>query len=263
MKNSIDQANQSFDSLNYKDAISNYEKSLNLAIQNTPNAKEQIANIYLKLGYCLMYENQAERSSENIMNALKIIVEIFGINHKKTADTLTMIGTLNFLCSRFEQAQANFKMARDIYSKIKDVADNELASIYKMEGNIYEKLANPNSAIQSYEFSQSYYEKNLETNIVSVYELARDLAFLYQKKGEYSKSYQKAQRAYDIMSTKLEKDANALALLQERLGENAFEMKDNIKASEHFLIAEKHYSTILPANSVKFAELKMKQDLLK
>lgn len=210
-----------------------------------------------------MYENQPEKSSQNILNALKLIVDIFGINHKRTAETLTMIGTLNFLCNRFDQAQANFKMARDIYSKINDNSEDELASISKMEGNMYEKLKNVDLAISSYEKAEHHYEKNADPNIVNIYELKRDLAYLFQKKGQFSKSYEKALAAYQIMSTKLEKDSMALALLQERLGENAFEMNMKSKASEHFLAAEKHYATILPSNSVKFAELKMKQDLLK
>ncbi len=210
-----------------------------------------------------MYENQPEMSSQNILNALKIVVEIFGINHKRTADTLSMIGTLNFLCNRFDQAQSNFKMARDIYSKISDSADDELASIYKIEGNIFEKLKNSVLAIKNYEQAEQFYEKKIEVNIVNVYEIKRDLAYLYQKQGEYSKSYQKALIAYEIMSTKLEKDSMALALLQERLGENAFEMNMKSTAAGHFFNAEKHYADILPANSVKFAELRVKQDLLK
>lgn len=223
---------------------------------------EQTANLFIKIGYCHIYRNCPEEASKSLLEALKIILNLYGQNHLKTGQVLAIIGTLNFFCNRMDQAFQNFTLALQIYDKHPEAIAEEKASIYRILGNISEKKKNIDDAIKYYNASIQLYEKNYQVNIVQIYEIKRDLANILLSKGEYERAYNNASEAYSIAEQYMEKDPMALASLQETLGECSFEMKDENKCLQHLKKAQELYVEHLGVNNIKYAELQVKISLL-
>jgi len=258
LQQSLDHANEAFNGLEYEKALKSYKQILNIISQHQEQETEAKANIYLRIGQCLLFINRPAESADYFVASLKIILQLFGKNHIRTAQILALMGNLNFMCNRLEQAFSNFEESRKIYMTLSNIQPSELASILRLMGNVHERLQHYFKALDLYQEAIYYFEQEQTKNILQVYETRKDTAKIFLKLSKFEEAYQQYSNCINLANQYLERDPLALSDLEERCGELSIKTNQHLRAAQHFENASKLTAEKVGDTHMKVTELSLK-----
>jgi tetratricopeptide (TPR) repeat protein len=181
----------------YKEAITFYEKALEILKKTLPLNHPNLASSYNNIG--VVYKNMGEYSKALSSNekALEIRQQSLPPNHLNLASSYNNIGLVYNNMGEYSKALSSYEKALEIRQQSLLLNHPNLASSYNNIGGVYDNMGEYSKALSSYEKALEIQQQSLPSNHPDLAAPYNNIGILYEKMGEYSKAQSFYERAVD------------------------------------------------------------------
>ena len=140
---------------NYTQALSYYEKALQIQLQIYGEQHPSVATSYNNIGCVYSDQGDYNKALSYYEKALQIRLQVYGEQHPDVAVSYNNIGLVYSEQGDYDQALSYYEKALSIWSQINSEQHPDVAVNYSNIGSVYANRGNYNRAL-------SYYEKALQ-----------------------------------------------------------------------------------------------------
>jgi tetratricopeptide (TPR) repeat protein len=187
----------------HTDAITYYEKSLEIRQKTLPANYPSLATSYNNIGE--VYRNMGEYSKalSSHEKALEIYQKTLPANHPLLATSYNNIGFVYNNMGEYSKALSYYEKALEIRQKTLPANHPHLATSYNNIGLVYDNMGEYSKALSSYEKALEIRQETLPENHPLLATSYNNIGFVYENMGEYSKALSFFERALDIKQRSL------------------------------------------------------------
>jgi tetratricopeptide (TPR) repeat protein len=182
----------------YKEAITYYEKALEIQQQSLPPNHPSLAMSYNNIGN--VYHNMGEYSKalSSYEKALEIKQQSLPPNHPNLAVSYNNIGNVYSNMGEYSKALSSYEEALEIQQQSLPPNHPDLATSYGNIGAVYHEMGEYSKALSSHEKALEIRQQSLPPNHPDLAMSYNNIGNVYYRMGEYSKALSFYQRAVDI-----------------------------------------------------------------
>jgi tetratricopeptide (TPR) repeat protein len=182
----------------YTEAITYYEKSLEINQKMLPENHSSLATIYNSIG--LVYSTMSEYSEalSHCEKALEIRQKTFPANHPNLASSFNNIGQVYNKMGEYSKALSYHEKALEVKQKTLPANHPDLATCYNNIGLVSQHMGEYLKTLSYYEKALEIYRKTLPANHPSLATSYNNIGAVYENMGEYSKALSYYEHALDI-----------------------------------------------------------------
>ena len=182
----------------YKEAITFYEKALEIDKKTLSPNDPELAKTYNSIGS--VYYNMGEYSKglSYYEKALVIKQQSLPSNHPSLAMSYNNIGIVYYNMGEYLKALSSYEKALEIKQQSLPSNHPSLASSYNNIGNVYQNMVEYSKALSSYEKALEIRQQSLPSNHPDLGASYNNIGMIYEKMGEYSKAQSFYERAVNI-----------------------------------------------------------------
>ncbi|CAF2636615.1 unnamed protein product [Rotaria sp. Silwood2] len=214
----------------YEEAISFYQKSLDINKNILPSNHLNLARSYLNIGG--LYDtlgNYAEAFSF-YEKASDIYRQTLPLDHHDFAAVYNSIGHVYEHTGEYSKALSYYIKGLDISQKTLPWNHPSLAASYNKIGAIYDRMGHYSEALSSQEKTLEIYQKTLPPNHPALAACYGCIGSTYCSMGEYSKALSSHEAALAIYQKTLPSNHSSLSVVYGNIGYVYSNMGDNSKA---------------------------------
>ncbi|CAF3265936.1 unnamed protein product [Rotaria sp. Silwood2] len=202
----------------HKEALSFYEKALEISRKILPDDHPTLAHIYSNIG--IAYNNMGDYSKtfEFYDKARQIYEKSPPPNHLDLAICYAKIGSMYDYRGDYSKALEFYEKAHQIKEKVLSPYHSDLAISYSNVGQAYNNMGDYSKALEFYEKALKIEEKALCTNDPSLAASYNNIGQVYKNMGDYSKALEYYEKAHQIKEKALPSNHPDLALSYNNIG---------------------------------------------
>jgi tetratricopeptide (TPR) repeat protein len=187
----------------YEDAITFYDKTIEIDKKTLPPNHLTFANTYNNIG--TVYKNMGDypKALSYYEKALEIQKQSLPPNHPDLASSYCNIGIVYQNMGDYPKALSYYEKALEIQKQSLPPNHPDLAMSYNNIGIVYENMGDSPKALSSYEKALEIKQQSLPPNHPSLAMSYYNIGLLYEKKGDYSKARSFYERAVNIAQQSL------------------------------------------------------------
>ena len=182
----------------YTEAITYYNKSLEISQKTLPANHPSLATSYHSIG--LVYKNMGEYSKalSYYEKALEIRQKTLPPNHPDLPTSYNTIGSVYDNMGEYSKALSYYEKEFEIEQKTLPANHPHLASSYNNIGLVYKNMGEYSKALSSHEKALEIRQKNLPANHPALAQSYNNIGLVYNDMGEYSKALSYYEKALEI-----------------------------------------------------------------
>jgi tetratricopeptide (TPR) repeat protein len=221
----------------YQEAITFYEKSLEIDKKTLPPNHPNLAASYNNIG--MVYDNMGEYSKalSSHEKALEIKQQSLPPNHPDLASSYNNIGAVYDNMGEYSKALSYYEKALAIRQQSLPANHPDLAKSYNNIGLVYDNMGEYSKALSYYEKALAIRQQSLPPNHPDLAKSYNNIGLVYYNMGEYSKalsSYEKAleirQQSLPANHPDLASSYNNIGLVYDDMGEYSKALSSHEKA---------------------------------
>jgi tetratricopeptide (TPR) repeat protein len=203
----------------YKEALSYYEKALEIRQQSLPPNHPNLAASYNNIG--TVYKNMGEYSKalSYYEKALEIRQRSLPPNHPDLASSYNNIGNVYYSMGEYSKALSFHERTLGIQQQLLPPNHPDLASSYNNIGNVYYSMGEYSKALSSHEKALGIRKQSLPPNHPDLAQSYNNIGLVYSKMGEYSKALSHYEKDLEIRQQSLPPNHPDLAKSYNNSGE--------------------------------------------
>ncbi len=182
----------------YKEAMTFYEKALEIEQQSLPPNHPHLALSYDNIGLVYRSMNEYPQALSYHEKALQIQQNSLSPNHPDLGSSYNNIGLVYDNMGEYSKALSSHKKAVEIRQQSLAANHPDLAASYKNIGNVYYKMGDYSQALLSYEKAFEIKEQSLPLNHPDLGGLYNNIGLVYEHMDECSKAQLCYERAVSI-----------------------------------------------------------------
>jgi tetratricopeptide (TPR) repeat protein len=232
----------------YTEALSYYEKALEIKQKILPANHPRLASCYNNIG--LAYDNMGEYSKalSYFEKTLEIKQKNLPANHPDLATSYNDIGLLYSKMGEYSKALSYYEKDLEISGKTLPANHPDLAASYNNIGLVHSKMGEYSKALSYYEKDLEISEKTLPANHPSSATCYNNIGGVYDKMGEHSKAFSYYEKALGIREKSLPVNHPLLATSYSNIGGLYYDMGEYSKALSYYEKDLEISGKTLPAN---------------
>jgi tetratricopeptide (TPR) repeat protein len=232
----------------YTEAITYYEKSLEIKQKTLPANHPDLADSYNNIGS--VYDDMGEYSKalSYYEKALEIYQKTLPANHPDLATSYNNIGSVYVNMGEYSKALSSYEKALETYQKTLPANHPDLATSHNNIGSMYVNMGEYSKALSYYEKALEIFQKALPANHPNLANSYNNIGAVYYNMGEYSKVLSSYEKALEIFQKTLPVNHPNLANSYNNIGAVYYNMGEYSKALSYYEKALEIYQKTLPAN---------------
>jgi tetratricopeptide (TPR) repeat protein len=218
----------------YEEAITFYEKSLEIKQKTLPPNHLSFASTYNNIG--AVYQNMGDYSKalSSYEKALEIDQQSLPPNHPDLAHSYNNIGAVCQNMGDYPKALSYYEKDLEISQKSLPPNHPDLASSYNNIGNVYFHLEEYSKALSYYEKALEIRKQSLPPNHPGLAHSYGNIGNVYQNMGDYPKTLSSYEKALEIQKQSLPPNHPDLASSYNNIG-LLYEKKGDYSKARSFL----------------------------
>jgi tetratricopeptide (TPR) repeat protein len=232
----------------YSEALSSYEKALQIRRQSLPPNHPDLAQSYMGIG--IVYSNMGEYSNalSSHEKTLEIRQQSLPWNHPDLAKSYNNIGLVYSNMGEYSKALSSYEKALEIWQQSLPPKHPDLAASYNNIGIMYSNMDEYSKALSSHEKALEIRQQSLPPNHRDLAKSYNNIGLAYSNMGEYSKALSSYEKALEILQRSLPPNHPDLAKSYDNIGLVHENMGDYSKACSFYERAVKIAQQSLPSN---------------
>ena len=237
----------------YQEALSLYERALEIEQKNLPDNHPHLANTYNNIG--LVYDNLGEFSKalSSHERALEIRQKRLPVNHPDLATSYNNIGSVYKHMGDFSKALSFYEKDLEINKKSLPANHPDLATSYNNIGVVCEHMGQFSKALSSHELALKIKQKSLPADHFELAASYNNIGLVHKHMGEFSKALSSHERTLEILEKSLPANHPHLATTYNNIGSMYDHMGEFSKALSFYERALEISKKILPGNHADLA----------
>jgi tetratricopeptide (TPR) repeat protein len=237
-----------YDQGEYQEAITFYEKSLEIKEKTLPPNHLNLAPSYNNIG--LVYFNMGDYSKafSSYKKALEIQQRSLPPNHPSLAMSYNNIGVVYRNMGDYSKALSSHEKALAVRQQSLPPNHPNLAISYNNIGNVYADMKDYSKALSYYKKDLEISQKSLPPNHPDLRSSYNNIGMVYFNMGDYSKALSYYEKALEIQQQSLPPNHPSLAISNNNIGLVYDSMSDYSKALSSYEKALEIQQQSLPQN---------------
>ncbi|CAF4876068.1 unnamed protein product [Rotaria sp. Silwood1] len=232
----------------YKEAVSFYEKALEIDRKTLPEDHPSLAATYNNIGLAYNYLGEYPKALEFYEKAHKIFEKALPPNHPDLATSYNNIGVVYNTMGDYSKTLGFYEKALKTREKALPPNHPDLATSYNNIGGVYNDMGNYSKALEFYEKALKIREKALPPNHSDFAQSYNNIGSVYNAMGDYLKALEFYEKAHKIKEKALPPNHPDLAISYNNIGSVHNDMADYSKALESHKKSLEIRQTSLAAN---------------
>ena len=202
----------------YKEAITFYEKAMEIYKKDLPSNNLNLAKSYMNIGN--VYFNMGEYSKALSYNekSLKIKQQSLPPNHPNLAASYMNIGSVYFNMGEYSKALSSHEKSLEIKQQSLPPNHPDLATSYNNIGEVYRTMGEYSKALSYYKKSLEIQQQSLPPNHPDLAASCMNIGIVYFNMGEYSKALSYYEKSLEIRQQSLRPNHPDLAASYNNIG---------------------------------------------
>ena len=201
----------------YQEALSFYEKDLDIRQKSLPANHPSLATSYNNIGNVYNSMGEYTEALPFYEKALNIYQKSLPANHPSLATSYTSTGLAYCYRGEYWKALPFYEKALSIDQKSLPANHPSLATSYNNIGSVYDSMGEYSKALHFYEKALEIRQKSLPANHPSLATSYNNIGSVYGSMGEYSKALSVYEKALDIYQTTLPANHPRLKVVRESI----------------------------------------------
>jgi tetratricopeptide (TPR) repeat protein len=239
----------------YQEAITFYEKSLEINEKILPPNHPNLASFYNNIGWVYQNIGDYPKALSSYEKALAIKQQSLPPNHPDLASSHNNIGNVYSSIGDYSKALSSYGKTLAIQQQSLPPNHPHLASSYGNIGILYQNMGNYSKAISSYEKALEIQQQSLPPNHPDLASSYNNIGSLYGRRGEDAKALPYFEKALAIRQQSLPPNHPDLACSHNNIGNVYENMGDYPKALSSYEKALAIQQQSLPTNHHDLASL--------
>jgi tetratricopeptide (TPR) repeat protein len=182
----------------YKEALSYYEKALEIYKKHLPPNHPSLAASYNNIGEVYRHMGENSKALSCYKKAVEIKQQSLPSNHPSLATSYNNIGIVYQNMGEYSKALSSYEKALEIQQQSLPANHPSLAASYCNIGVVYQKMGEYSKALSYYEKDLEISQKSLPANHPNLAMSYGNIGLIYNNMGEYQKARSFFERAVDI-----------------------------------------------------------------
>jgi tetratricopeptide (TPR) repeat protein len=187
----------------YKEALSYYEKALEIRQQSLPPNHVDLAKSYNCIGNVYYSMGQYSKAFSSHEKALEIRQQSLPPNHLDLAKSYSNIGGVYDSMGEYSKALSYYEKALEIQQQSLPSNHPDLAKSYGNIGNVYDRMGEYSTALSSHGKALKIKQQSLPSNHPDLAKSYNNIGNVYDSMGEYSKALSSHEKALGIRQQSL------------------------------------------------------------
>ncbi len=187
-----------YDQGKYTEAVTYYEKSLEIKQKSLPANHPNWATFYNNIGAVCRNMGEHLKALSYYEKALEISQKTLPENHPHLATSYNNIGTVYYNMGEYSKALLYYEKDLEISQKTLPENHPDLAQSYNNIGGVYYKMGEYSKALSYYEKALEIYQKTLPANHPDLATSYNNIGEVQRNMGEYSKALSSHEKALEI-----------------------------------------------------------------
>ena len=202
----------------YKEALSYFEKCLDMEKKTLPANHPSLATSYNSIGS--VYSNMGEYSKALTYyeKCLDMEKKTLPANHPSLATSYNNIGSVYDSMGEYSKALSYYEKCLDMRQKTLPANHPDLATSYNNIGSVYDSMGEYSKALSYYEKCLDMRQKTLPANHPNLASSYNNIGLVYDHMGEYSKALAYYEKSLDIFQETLPANHLDLAASSSNIG---------------------------------------------
>jgi tetratricopeptide (TPR) repeat protein len=202
----------------YKEALSYYEKALNIRRQSLPSNHPDFSKSYIGIGSVHYSMGEYSKALSYYKKAVEIQQQSLPPNHPDLARSYNNIGSVYSNMGEYSKALSSHEKALEIKQQLLSSNHPDLASSYNNIGLVYDSIGEYSKALSYYEKALEIKQQSLPPNHPGLASSYGNIGGLYDSIGEYSKALSSHEKALEIRQQSLPPNHPDLASSYSNIG---------------------------------------------
>ena len=243
-----------YDKGEYKEALTFYEKALQLRQQSLPSNHPHLADCYHCIGLVYYRMGDYLRASSYSEKALEIQQQSLPSNHPDLANSYNSIGNVYQSMGDYSKALSSHERALGIRQQSFPPNHPDLAASYNNIGNAYYNMGDYPEALSSFKKDLEITQQSLPPNHPNLAVSYNNIGDIYRNMGQYSKALSSYEKGLEIQQQSLPPYHPDLAVSYNNIGEIYRNMGQYLKALSFYEKALETQQQSLPPNHPALAK---------
>ncbi|CAF0760267.1 unnamed protein product [Adineta steineri] len=231
----------------YQEALTFYEKSLNIRQKTLLSNHPDLASSYNNIGLVHYRMSNYPKALLSHEKALEIRQQAFPPNHPDLAMSYNNIGLAHYRMGDYPKALAYYEKALEIWQQSLPPNHPSLASSYGNIGNVHAKMGSHSNTLSYYEKTLGIQQKSLPPNHPDLASSYNNIGNVYYIMGDYWKALSSHEKALDIRQQSLPPNHPDLAKSYNNIGAVYGNMGNYSLARTFFELAKQIGEQSLPS----------------
>ncbi|CAF4160094.1 unnamed protein product [Rotaria sp. Silwood2] len=214
----------------YKEAVTFYEKSLEIYLKAPTQDNPSLASAYNNIGQVYDKMGEYSKALEFYEKSHKIKEKALPSTHPDLATSYNNIGQVYNNMGEYWKALQFYEKSNEIFEKSLPPTHPDLAACYNNIGQLYSNVGENSKALEFYEKSHQILEKSLPASHPNLASSCNNIAAVYYQMDQYSKALEFYEQSLEIMKKSLPSNHPDLAVCYNNMGLVYNEMGDYSKA---------------------------------
>jgi tetratricopeptide (TPR) repeat protein len=214
----------------YKEAITFYEKSLEIKQRTLPPNHLNFASTYNNIGSVYYSMGEYPKALSSYEKALEIRKQSLPPNHPDLAASYNNIGLVYEKIGNYPKAISSHEKALEIKKQSLPPNHPGLAASYNNISLVYEKIGEYPKALSSHEKALEIKKQSLPPNHPGLAASYNNIGLVHEKMGNYPKALSSHEKALEIRKQSLPPNHPDLAMSYNNIGNMYYSMGDYPKA---------------------------------
>ena len=202
---------------NFTEAISYFQKTLEICKKTLPENHQHLASSYNNIGLAYGKIKEHSRALESHENALRIYQKIRPANHPDLASTFNNMGLVYNDTKEYEKALSFHEKALKIRQETLPPNHPDLGTSYDNIGLVYNNIKEYTKALSSHEKALVIRQKTLPPDHPDLARSYNNIGVVYRNLGDVSQAISSHERALEIGKRSLPANHPDLELYQKNL----------------------------------------------
>ena len=242
-----------YDQGKYTEAVSSYEKALEIYCQTIPGNHSFLAYCCNNIGLVYDKMGMCSRALSSCKQALEILQKTLALNHPDLAICHNNIGLVYEKIGEYAKALSYYEQVLEIRRRTLPTKHPDLAQSYNNIGEVYRKMGRYAQAFSSYEQALKIEQKILPANHPDLAGTHSNIGGLYQDIGEYPKALSSYKQALEICPKTLSANHPLLATSYNNIGAVYSNMGEHLKALSAYQQSQEMLKKTLPSDHPNLA----------
>jgi tetratricopeptide (TPR) repeat protein len=232
----------------HTEALSYYEKSLEIRRKTLPANHPHLATSYNNIGNVYYNMGEYSKALSYYEKALEILQKTLPVNHPHLATSYNNIGLVYYNMGEYSKTLSYYEKVLEILQKTLPANHPHLATSYNNIGLVYYNMGEYSKALSYYEKVLEILQKTLPANHPNLASSYNSIGEVYRNMGEYSKALSNNEKALEIQQKALPANHPHLATSYNNIGGMYKNMGEYSKGLSYYEKALGIYQKTLPAN---------------